>query len=96
MIREYRVWIFEYRERHRFGWRVEGGGRGATVSRPWVQNGRGAGASLPCAAKPRAVSGKRLAVGSGKHSGLRFPLERYASRHLPPGAVTRHQRMLYL
>ena len=47
-----------------------------------------ADASLPCAAKPRAVSGKRLAVGIGKHSGLRFPFERYApaTRHpeLPP------------
>jgi hypothetical protein len=27
MIREYRVWIFEYRERHRFGWREEVGAR---------------------------------------------------------------------
>ena len=51
-------------------------GRGATVSRPWVPGGRVADASLPCAAKPRAVSGKRLAVGRGIYSGFRSPLER--------------------
>jgi len=86
MIREYRVWIFEYRERHRFGWREEVGARRCRDR--GLRADAYADASLPCAAKPRAVS--------GKHSGLRFPLERYASRHLPPGAATRHLRMLYL
>jgi len=96
MVREYRVWIFEYRERHRFGWREEVGARRCRDR--GLRADAYADASLPCAAKPRAVSGKRLGAANIPVSG--FPLSAMlpATCHpeLPPASreccISRHKK----